>query len=245
MTMMSQSSQSLFSSDTSSSPAPVLTRRSLFIGLGASSLTGCSKIMSLPYLDDLTTGSILPRFSAASDGDASMYAARNDEGFLLPAIPYQKIPGRFRRRRVLDPTGQAPGTIVVDLQARHLYYVLPGGEAVRYGVGIGKDGSLWSGRAQIQYKKKWPVWTPPSEMLARRPDLVQYRNGMEAGLMNPLGARALYIFHDGQDTLFRIHGNPEWQSIGTAVSSGCIRMINQDVIDLYERVTPGTPIIVG
>ncbi|MCO6180888.1 L,D-transpeptidase, partial [Ciceribacter sp. RN22] len=101
------------------------------------------------------------------------------------------------------------------------------------------------GRARIQYKKKWPVWTPPEEMIQRRPDLVKYRSGMPPGLTNPLGARALYIFHDGIDTLFRIHGSPEWWTIGQAMSSGCIRMINQDIVDLYERVSAGATIVVG
>ena len=120
----------------------------------------------------------------------------------------------------------------------------PGGDALRYGVGIGKDGFLWSGRANIQYGKKWPTWTPPKEMIARKPELEKWRGGQPGGLDNPLGARALYIFKDGQDTGFRVHGSPEWWTIGQAMSSGCVRMINQDVIDLYNRVNGKTPIVV-
>jgi lipoprotein-anchoring transpeptidase ErfK/SrfK len=173
-----------------------------------------------------------------------MYAALVDGGYSLPAVPHKEMDQRFVRRIVPDPTGEAPGTIVVDTANRYLYLVLPGNEAIRYGVGIGKDGFAWSGRAVIQYKKEWPLWTPPAEMVARKPELEPYRNGMPPGPMNPLGARAMYIFKDGRDTLFRIHGSPEWQSIGTQASSGCIRLINQDVIDLYSRVQPGSPIVV-
>lgn len=218
------------------------------MGAGLLSLTGCSSTLNLPSLefDALTTGSIIPRIGVLPESnDETIYGAFNDEGFMLPAIPYRKVKARFRRQRVVDPTGEAPGTIVVVLEERHLYFVLPGGEAIRYGVGIGKDGFRWSGRARIQYKKKWPVWKPPEEMLLRRPDLVKYRAGMPPGVTNPLGARALYIFKDGVDTLFRIHGSPEWWTIGEAMSSGCIRMINQDVIDLYNRVSDGAMIVVG
>ena len=143
-----------------------------------------------------------------------------------------------------DPTGERPGTIVVDTADRFLYLVRDDGKALRYGVGIGRDGFAWSGRAQIAYKRAWPTWTPPSEMIGRQPELEQYRHGMAPGLGNPLGARALYIFQDGQDTLYRLHGNPDERSIGQAVSSGCVRLLNQDVIDLYERVPSGTPIVV-
>ena len=106
------------------------------------------------------------------------------------------------------------------------------------------EGFLWSGRANIQYGKKWPTWTPPAEMIKRKPELEKWRGGQPGGLENPLGARALYIFKDGQDTGFRVHGSPEWWTIGQAMSSGCVRMINQDVIDLYNRVSGKTPIVV-
>ena len=174
-----------------------------------------------------------------------MYASFTDESFTLPEVPFKKIEPKWRRQIVVDPTGEAPGTIVVRLQERFLYYVQPGGDALRYGVGIGKDGFLWSGRANIQYGKKWPTWTPPAEMIARKPELEKWRGGQPGGLENPLGARALYIFKDGQDTGFRVHGSPEWWTIGQAMSSGCVRMINQDVIDLYNRVNGKTPIVVG
>jgi len=233
-----------------------LNRRSALLGLGAFSLTGlaaCSHSvdMSAFQLDTMTTGSIRPPLRPKISVDSHvtspdvMYASLTDEGFVLPAIPYEKVEAKYRRQIVVDPTGEAPGTIVVRLAERFLYFVQPGGDAIRYGVGIGKDGFRWSGRANIQYGKKWPTWTPPAEMIARKPELVKWQAGQPGGLTNPLGARALYIYKDGQDTGYRVHGSPEWWTIGNAMSSGCVRMINQDVIDLYGRVNGKTPIVVG
>lgn len=225
-----------------------LSRRGLFLGLGAIGLAGCSRSIDLAAIkvDDYTTGSIRPQISVDKGvtQPALMYASVTDGAFVLPAVPYQKIDPKWRRQIVVDPTGEAPGTIVVHLQERFLYYVQPGGDALRYGVGIGRDGFLWSGRANIQYGKKWPTWTPPAEMIARKPELEKWRGGQPGGLENPLGARALYIYKDNEDTGFRVHGSPEWWSIGQAMSSGCVRMINQDVIDLYDRVHGKTPIVV-
>jgi len=129
------------------------------------------------------------------------------------------------------------GAIVVNTTERRLYYVLPGHEAIRYGVGVGRPGFTWAGVSRIANKREWPDWTPPPQMLKRRPDLPRH---MEGGIDNPLGARALYI----AGTLFRIHGSNEPDTIGQAVSSGCIRMTNDDVIDLYGRARVGTPVIV-
>ncbi len=180
-------------------------------------------------------------------GYEQMYASVVDEGYELPAIPVNKVEKRFLRQIVQDPTGEMPGTIVVDTQAHYLYLVRPSGEAIRYGVGLGRAGFAWQGRAVVQWKKKWPTWKVPDEMIARQPELEKYsvaNGGMQPGLKNPLGSRALYIFQDGEDTLYRIHGSPEWWTIGKSVSSGCVRMINQDVIDLYNRVPNKTPIVV-
>lgn len=176
-----------------------------------------------------------------------MYRAMPEEQFPLPAVDLRQVDERFYRRLVDDPTGEAPGTIVVDTRTFYLYLVQPGGQAMRYGVGLGRAGFEWSGRAQILWKQVWPKWTPPDEMIGRQPELEQWsaRNGgMPPGLDNPLGARALYIFEGNVDTLYRIHGSPEWWTIGKAVSSGCVRLINQDIIDLYERVPTRTPIVV-
>ncbi len=178
---------------------------------------------------------------------AQMYAAVVDGEFSIPAIPYKKIDPKYYRQAVPDPTGEAPGTIVVDTANRFLYLVQPFGEAVRYGVAIGKEGFAWTGDARVEWKTKWPKWTPPAEMIARDKKLEKYseaNGGMAPGLKNPLGARALYVFKDGVDTLYRIHGSPEWSSIGKKASSGCVRLMNQDIIDLYERVPKKAPIIV-
>jgi lipoprotein-anchoring transpeptidase ErfK/SrfK len=170
-----------------------------------------------------------------------IYGSVTDRGYALPAIPINRINEKFRRQTVNYDTKEVPGTVVVNTRERHLYYVLPRGKAVRYGIGVGKAGFAWAGEAYVSWKQEWPKWHPPKEMAERKPDVAQYvEKGMNPGLSNPLGARALYLFNEkGQDTLFRIHGTPEWASIGTAASSGCIRMINQDVIDLYSRVRPG------
>ena len=169
------------------------------------------------------------------------YGVTKDGKFTVPAVPINKLDKQFHRQIVSYRTKEKPGTIIVDTPKRFLYLVLPGNKAVRYGIGVGKEGFAWEGEAYIAWKQAWPKWTPPKEMVERRPDLKKYaEDGMEPGLKNPLGARALYLFNkDGEDTLFRLHGTPEWASIGTAASSGCIRLMNQDIIDLYSRVRPG------
>lgn len=189
---------------------------------------------------------------SATDGDGgstttttqiftSEYGAVKDAAFTVPAVPIGKVDKRYHRQIVSYRSGEKPGTIIVDTPNRFLYLVMPGNKAMRYGIGVGKAGFAWEGEAYIAWKQEWPKWTPPKEMIDRRPDLAKYgEDGMKGGLQNPLGARALYLFNDkGQDTLFRLHGTPEWNSIGTAASSGCIRLMNQDIIDLYSRVRPG------
>ncbi len=178
---------------------------------------------------------------------AEMYGPKFDDGFNIPAVPYEQIDARYYRQEVDNTFGERPGTIIVDTGERFLYLILSNGSAMRYGVGIGREGFAWSGRGVIQWKQKWPRWKPPNEMVARQPHLEKYsiaNGGMPPGIDNPLGARAMYIFQNGEDTLYRLHGSPEWQSIGKAVSSGCVRLINQDVIDLYDRVRNGAPILV-
>jgi lipoprotein-anchoring transpeptidase ErfK/SrfK len=202
-----------------------------------------------PYDNSGFGGSL---FGGSGLGDqpdpAVIYAAEEDNGFLIPPVPYQQIDPQFYRQRVANSTGHAAGTVVVDTPSRHLYVIDPGGQtAMRYGIGVGREGFAWQGEGVIQWRKKWPRWNPPDEMVARQPELVKYsikNGGMEPGLTNPLGARALYIFQNNQDTLYRLHGNPDWRSIGKAVSSGCVRLLNQDVIDLYDRVPEKAPIVV-
>lgn len=171
----------------------------------------------------------------------SEYGTVKDAGYSVPAVPISKVDKRYHRQIVSYRTREKAGTIIVDTPNRFLYLVLPGNKAMRYGIGVGKAGFAWEGEAYIAWKQQWPKWTPPKEMIERRPDLAKYgKDGMKPGLQNPLGARALYLFNqDGEDTLFRLHGTPEWKSIGTAASSGCIRLMNQDIIDLYNRVRPG------
>jgi lipoprotein-anchoring transpeptidase ErfK/SrfK len=147
----------------------------------------------------------------------------------------------YRRQIVKAPKGYAPGTIVIDTADRFLYLIRDDGTAIRYGVGVGRDGFRWHGVAHIGRKEEWPGWTPPPQMLKRQPDLPRH---MAGGPDNPLGARAMYLYQNGRDTLFRIHGSNEPWTIGHAVSSGCIRMVNQDVIDLYSRVKDGTKVVV-
>ncbi|MFE0018441.1 L,D-transpeptidase [Mesorhizobium sp. NPDC059054] len=176
--------------------------------------------------------------------DAERYAAVDDGGYSLPAIDVSKVDPKFLRQLVDDPTGEPAGSIVVDTRQNFLYLVQPNGKAMRYGVGLGKQGHAWKGRAIVQWKRKWPTWTPPAAMISRDKKLEKWRQGMQPGVSNPLGARALYIFKDGKDTLYRIHGSPQWRSIGKSASAGCVRMFNQDVIDLYGRVSGKAPLLV-
>ncbi|MDQ3559322.1 MAG: L,D-transpeptidase [Pseudomonadota bacterium] len=151
---------------------------------------------------------------------------------------------QYQAQVVQFATAEAPGTIVIDTGAKFLYYVMKDGLAIRYGVGVGKEGFGWSGVVTVGRKAEWPTWTPPAEMIERRPELVEYVSGMPGGPENPLGARALYLYDGAQDTMFRIHGTNEPWSIGHNVSSGCIRMLNEHVTELHRMATVGTKVIV-
>lgn len=170
------------------------------------------------------------------------YGARKDGKYNLPAIPIGQIDKTYHRQIVRFRTSYPPGTIIVNTPKRFLYLIMRRGRAMRYGISVGRAGFAWEGEAYIQFKREWPRWTPPTEMVQRQPRYAKYaKNGMAPGLRNPLGARALYLYDKRtlKDTLYRLHGTPEWRSIGKAASSGCIRLINQDIIDLYDRVEPG------
>lgn len=219
-----------------------LTRRSLFVGATAILLSGCAataRPTPKPAVVEMTPppkGAVPP-----------MYHAMPNEPFPIPAVDVSEVDPKFWRQEVDYRSEERPGTIIVDTPAKYLYHVLPGQRAMRCGIGVGREGFAWSGRAVVAYKRKWPRWTPPDEMVARQPKLEPYsikNGGMGPGLKNPLGARALYIHKDGKDTLYRIHGSPEARSIGKAVSSGCIRMLNQDVVYLHDQVRDGSPIVV-
>jgi lipoprotein-anchoring transpeptidase ErfK/SrfK len=176
---------------------------------------------------------------------AAMYGPMPEERFSLPATDLAGVDPQFLRQEVSYPTREQPGTLVVDTTNRFLYVVRENGRALRYGIGVGKEGLAWSGRAVVGRKAMWPTWTPTADMIRREPDRNRkWADGMPAGLQNPLGPRALYLYANGRDTLYRIHGTSEPQSIGQAVSSGCIRLFNQDIIDLFNRVPVGTPVIV-
>lgn len=173
-----------------------------------------------------------------------VYASSMDGAFPIPAVPVEKVPTEFQRQTVYYPTDEVPGTIIINPAAKHLYLVTGRNTATRYGIAVGAEGFQWSGEALITNRKPWPNWTPPKEMIERKPELAKWEKGQPGGPTNPLGARALYLTTNGVDYGYRIHGTPEWSSIGRNASSGCIRMINQDVIDLYNRVPDGSKVIV-
>ncbi|ADY65237.1 MULTISPECIES: L,D-transpeptidase [Rhizobium/Agrobacterium group] len=172
------------------------------------------------------------------------YAAKPDEKFPLPEMHLDKVKPELRRQEVAYDTAHPAGTVIVDTPARRLYYVLGDGRAMRYGVGVGRQGLALKGDAYIGRKSEWPSWTPTANMMRRDPRNLKYAGGMEGGPNNPLGARALYLYRGGNDTMFRLHGTNQPQSIGHAMSSGCIRMLNHDIIDLYSRVPVGSRVVV-
>ena len=181
-------------------------------------------------------------------GMPDIYGPLPNERFPIPAVQPGIVPPQFWRQQVADPTGEAPGTIVVEPATRYLYLVEDGGTAMRYGIGVGRAGFAWDGEAKILDKRQWPTWTPPEEMIDRDPSLEKFsaaNGGQQPGLGNALGARALYLYQGRVDTLYRIHGTPIAASIGQAMSSGCIRLLNHDIIDLYDRVPIGTRVIVN
>jgi lipoprotein-anchoring transpeptidase ErfK/SrfK len=167
-----------------------------------------------------------------------------DEPFPISHQDIEKVPPEFHRQEVPYDTLHSAGTVVVDADNRYLYFVLPEGRAVRYGIGVGRQGFEWNGNAEIGRKTPWPKWFPPKAMVARDAFAAKWRRGMPGGPKNPLGARALYLYANGADTLYRIHGTNQPSSIGQAVSSGCVRMLNTDIVDLYERVSEGTKVVV-
>ncbi|OXT02894.1 hypothetical protein B7H23_03080 [Notoacmeibacter marinus] len=178
--------------------------------------------LALAMLAGCTSGSTLRTYSMS-------YLPVKDASYTVPRIPPGKVAKKYHRALVRYDTAEKPGTIVVDTKAKYLYFVMDGGKAMRYGIGVGREGF---------------TWTPPPEMIKRDPRTAKWRNGQPPGLSNPLGARALYLHNKRGDTGYRLHGSPEYWSIGGNVSSGCIRMINQDVIDLYERAEVGAKVIV-
>ncbi len=220
----------------------MLDRRAVITGLAAASaLAACVQ----PPLDPPTL-------------EPLDYAARRDGGFLVPAVPIDQVPDWLHRQVVrfdgegLEGAAQqaaqaaAPGDIVILADNGLLHLLLEDGFALRYGIGVGREGLGWTGEAEIYRTARWPRWTPTPSMIERDPGLERWADGQDGGPTNPLGARALYMrtLSTGADEGIRIHGTPEWRSIGRRASSGCFRMLQQDVIDLYERVGRGTRVTV-
>jgi lipoprotein-anchoring transpeptidase ErfK/SrfK len=200
--------------------------------------SGAAAAVVMTFGGCTTTGSngVTPTTSGFYGGTASEQPRGPDPAFARAVVAY--------------PSPEPPGTIVVDPGSHYLYLIQGGGQAIRYGVGVGAEGFVWSGMATIHNKQEWPDWYPPPEMLARRPELrehmaqLQSGIGMKGGPDNPIGARAMYLWQGNKDTLYRIHGTNEPWTVGTNVSSGCIRLTNDDVTDLYNRTPVGTKVVV-
>ena len=171
-------------------------------------------------------------------------------GFFTTPWEQGRGPNPAFARHVAYPTHERPGTLIIDPASHFLYFIHNAGQAIRYGVGVGREGFVWSGRATVHSKQVWPDWYPPAEMLVRKPELRQYMVktpgglGMKGGPENPLGARAMYLYSGNKDTLYRIHGTNEPWTIGTNASSGCIRLTNEDIVDLYNRTPIGAKVVV-
>ena len=175
----------------------------------------------------------------------ALYAPIQDGGNAIPAVPMQYLSDRNKRQVVDYWTEEDPGTIIVDPFDKFLYFVVEDDQAMRYGVAVGDEGRAFTGTAIVPFKREWPGWTPTQNMLATQPEMYgQYADGLEGGIGNPLGARALYLFRGGKDTMYRIHGTNDASSIGTATSAGCIRLFNQDILDLCDRIPPNTRVVV-
>lgn len=224
------------------------------LSLSAVSLAGCAGgsagLPPMSGLDTLFSDGQRAGGAIGSQDYKAIYGAYRGEAFPIEPFDPGRVDPRYLRQEVVYPGPEPAETIVVDPSARQLYFVEPGGRATRYGVGVGREGFAWSGRAQINMKRNWPDWIPPAEMVARLPDIRAQLEptprgmGVPGGPRSPLGARAMYLFGDGRDLGYRIHGTTEPETIGTEVSSGCIRMVNQDIAHLYARAPLGTKVVV-
>ena len=218
-----------------------LTRRSFLLAVPAG-LAACQTAGTVPA--PTLAEAKAHRYRLPPPDVQALYGQVFDSGWTVPAVDLTVINPEFLRREQIYVSDEPAGTVVVDAAHHFLYFIQGNGWAIRYGIGVGREGFAWSGRATIQRKAKWPSWHPPVEMQARDERARKWAGGMPGGVDNPLGARAHYLYQNGRDTLYRIHGTSEPWTIGTNVSSGCIRMINQDVMDLYERVPVGASVIV-
>lgn len=214
------------------------TSRRLFLlgglALGAAPLAGCDEMILAPPAEP-------PVLEPIS------YASRMDGSHRIAAVPYEQIPAWLHRQVVSFETEEAPGSIVIHSSNGLLHLVQPDGYAIRYGISVGRDGLDWRGTGDVYRRAHWPSWTPTPSMIAREPERYErYADGQPGGPTNPLGARALYLrtVSTGEDEGIRIHGTPEWRSIGRRASNGCFRMVQHDVIDLFDRVPNGTRVVV-
>ncbi len=192
-----------------------------------------------------TTATQTPAASGPKPEVLARYQAVEDDGILIPAVSAGYLTGYNPRTQVVYTGPEGPGTIVVDPHARVLYYVQQGGLALRYGIAVGREGRGFTGSATVGDKREWPRWTPTANMIRTDPEIYgPYRAGLPGGLENPLGARALYLYRGGRDTYYRIHGTNNVSTIGRATSAGCIRLFNQDILDLYGIADRGAPVVV-
>ncbi|MFC0218852.1 lipoprotein-anchoring transpeptidase ErfK/SrfK [Pseudochelatococcus lubricantis] len=211
--------------------AGLLNRRSFLVGsaagIGALGLAGCatSDGISLAYAEQI-------------------YGPVPDEKFPIPAVDVSKVDQKYYRRIVRFDSKEEPGTIVVDPKNYYVYRVEGDGSATRYGANVGRAGFLWSGDAYVGRKGEWPIWTPPKEMIQRQPEAAKYARGMPGGLDNPLGARALYLYQNGAYTLYTLYASSIPETIGTNLTSGCVGLLSQDMIDLYSRTPVKTKVVV-
>jgi lipoprotein-anchoring transpeptidase ErfK/SrfK len=219
-----------------------VSRRQVLFAAGSLPFVGGQAMAQDPFAD------IMP-FDSPTYDPTLLPPPESDIDYPIIPIDLSQIPQRYRRQEVNYDGPEQPGMLVVDPGNRFLYHIMAAGSAVRYGVGVGRAGFGWSGEAQVRMKRRWPRWVPPPEMVARDKNAAKWANGMPGGPDNPLGARALYLFAktlyaNYSDTGYRIHGTNDPASIGKAMSSGCIRMLNQDVAELFNEVPIGTRVVV-
>ncbi|GLK86158.1 L,D-transpeptidase family protein [Ancylobacter defluvii] len=211
--------------------ARLISRRSFLVGsaagLGAFGLAGCATPDGLSVAEA-----------------QKLYGPVPEEKFPIPAVDVSKVDRKYYRRTVRYETEEAPGTIIVDPANYYVYRIEEDGLATRYGANVGRDGFRWSGDAYIGRKGEWATWTPPKEMIQRQPEAAKYARGMPGGLDNPLGARTLYLYQNGAYTLYTIYATSDPESIGTGVTSGCVGLLSQDMIDLYDRTPVKTKVVV-
>lgn len=211
----------------------LLSRRSFMIGsavgLGALGLAGCA-----------TSSDRVMSYAEAE----KVYGPVPDEKFPIPGVDVRKVDPKYFRRTVRFDSKEEPGTIIVDPGNYYVYRIEGEGTATRYGANVGRAGFLWSGDAYVGRKAEWPVWTPPREMILRQPEAAKYARGMPGGLDNPLGARTLYLYQNGVYTLYTIYASSAPESIGSGVTSGCVGLLSQDMIDLYSRTPVKTKVVV-